>query len=144
LIALSTAPRTDVPRILCGMPSAIFTTIATLPRSARRVLWGLLLLALISLIGPEIAGADRAWRPDWDAPSQAPSWSHWFGTDAIGRDVLVRSLLGLRMSLLIGRLTDLIEFSDASYGRPTLWLVLLTVATLIVLSRRGSTHPPNQ
>lgn len=49
-----------------------------------------------------------------------------------------------RMSLLIGRLTDLIEFSDASYGRPTLWLVLLTVATLIVLSRRGSTHPPNQ
>ncbi len=49
-----------------------------------------------------------------------------------------------RMSLLIGRLTDLIEFSDASYGRPTLWLLLLTVATLIVLSRRGSTHPPNQ
>ena len=45
---------------------------------------------------------------------------------------------------LIGRLTDLIEFSDASYGRPTLWLVLLTVATLIVLSRRSSSHPPNQ
>jgi hypothetical protein len=49
-----------------------------------------------------------------------------------------------RMSLLIGRLTDLIEFSDASYGRPTLWLLLLTIATLIVLSRRGSSHPPNQ
>jgi hypothetical protein len=49
-----------------------------------------------------------------------------------------------RMSLLIGRLSDLIEFSDASYGRPTLWLFLLTVATLIVLSRRGNAHPPNQ
>ena len=49
-----------------------------------------------------------------------------------------------RMSLLIGRLTDLIEFSDASYGRPTLWLFLLTVATLIVLSRRGNAHPPKQ
>src|SRR5512134_111947 len=48
-----------------------------------------------------------------------------------------------RMSLLIGRLTDLIEFSDASYGRPTLWLLILTVATLIVLSRRGSAHPPD-
>ena len=117
MIALSTAPRTDVPRILCGMPSAIFTTIATLPRSARRVLWGLLLLALISLIGPEIAGADRAWRPDWDAPSQAPSWSHWFGTDAIGRDVLVRSLLGLRMSLLIGVLaTTLALLIGLGYG----------------------------
>ncbi|MDH4329495.1 MAG: hypothetical protein OEV77_13305, partial [Nitrospira sp.] len=32
-----------------------------------------------------------------------------------------------RMSLLIGRLTDLIEFSDASYGNPTLWLAILTV-----------------
>jgi hypothetical protein len=47
-----------------------------------------------------------------------------------------------RMSLLIGRLTDLIEFSDASYGRPTLWLTLLTIATLFLLSRRGSSHPP--
>jgi hypothetical protein len=45
---------------------------------------------------------------------------------------------------LIGRLTDLIEYSDASYGRPTLWLFLLTVATLVVLARRGSAHPPGQ
>ena len=49
-----------------------------------------------------------------------------------------------RMSLLIGRLSDLIEFSDASYGRPTLWLVLVTVVTLIGLSRRRSANPPNQ
>lgn len=43
-----------------------------------------------------------------------------------------------RMSLLIGRLTDLIEFSDASYGNPTLWLALLTIGALIVLSRRSN------
>jgi hypothetical protein len=49
-----------------------------------------------------------------------------------------------RMSLLIGRLTDLIEYSDASYGRPTLWLLVLTIATLVVLARRGSAHPPEQ
>jgi hypothetical protein len=41
-----------------------------------------------------------------------------------------------RMSLLIGRLTDLIEFSDASYGNPTLWLAILTIGALLVLSRR--------
>jgi MYXO-CTERM domain-containing protein len=41
-----------------------------------------------------------------------------------------------RMSLLIGRLTDLIEYSDPSYGRPTLWLVLLTVGALLLWSRR--------
>ncbi len=47
-----------------------------------------------------------------------------------------------RMSLLIGRLTDLIEFSNASYGRPTLWLLILTVGALIVLSRRRQAGPP--
>ncbi len=47
-----------------------------------------------------------------------------------------------RMSLLIGRLTDLIEYSDASYGRPTLWLLILTVGALVVLARRGSEQPP--
>lgn len=47
-----------------------------------------------------------------------------------------------RMSLLIGRLTDLIEFSDASYGRPTIWLTLVTIGALIVLSRRVRPQPP--
>jgi hypothetical protein len=46
-----------------------------------------------------------------------------------------------RMSLLIGRLTDLIEFSDASYGYPTWWLLILTIGALVVLSRRGSESP---
>jgi len=43
-----------------------------------------------------------------------------------------------RMSLLIGRLTDLIEFTDPSYGRPSLWLLGLTILTLVVMSRRSS------
>jgi hypothetical protein len=48
-----------------------------------------------------------------------------------------------RMSLLIGRLTDLIEFSNASYGRPTLWLLILTVGALILLGKRGHEQPPD-
>lgn len=47
-----------------------------------------------------------------------------------------------RMSLLIGRLTDLIEFSDASYGRPTLWLLILTVGALVILGRRKREEEP--
>ena len=46
-----------------------------------------------------------------------------------------------RMSLLIGRLTDLIQFSDTSYGSPTIWLLALTIITLILLGRRGRTSP---
>lgn len=48
-----------------------------------------------------------------------------------------------RMSLLIGRLTDLIEFSDASYGRPTIWLLILIVGALFMLARRRTDHPPD-
>ncbi len=46
-----------------------------------------------------------------------------------------------RMSLLIGRLTDLIEFSGASYGRPTWWLLLLTIVVLVLLARRIPHQP---
>ena len=49
-----------------------------------------------------------------------------------------------RMSLLIGRLSDLIEFSDASYGRPTIWLALLTIGALVLISRRTRTEPPQE
>ena len=49
-----------------------------------------------------------------------------------------------RMSLLIGRFTDLIEFSNASYGRPTLWLLLLIVGALVILSRRTRPEPPHE
>ena len=49
-----------------------------------------------------------------------------------------------RMSLLIGRLTDLIQFSDPSYGSPTVWLLVLTVVTLVVLSRRDRTSPSDR
>ena len=49
-----------------------------------------------------------------------------------------------RMSLLIGRLTDLIEFSDPSYGRPSLWLLGLTILILVVMSRRSGDKQPNE
>ncbi|HCH08416.1 MAG TPA: peptide ABC transporter permease, partial [Dehalococcoidia bacterium] len=33
---------------------------------------------------------------------QFPSWSHWFGTDQIGRDYLSRALFGIRTSIMVG------------------------------------------
>ena len=48
-----------------------------------------------------------------------------------------------RMSLLIGRLTDLIEYAQPQYGQATWWLLAITVATLIVFHvRRKGTEPP--
>lgn len=48
-----------------------------------------------------------------------------------------------RMSLLIGRLTDLIEYADPGYGRPSLWLLLAMITTLVVRGlRRRDEHQP--
>jgi oligopeptide transport system permease protein len=46
---------------------------------------------------------------DWNAMSQPPSLAGWhlFGTDESGRDLLVRSLMGGRISLLVGLLGTL-------------------------------------
>ena len=49
-----------------------------------------------------------------------------------------------RMSLLIGRLTDLIEYAKPQYGWATYWLAAITVVTLIAFRwRRKETEPPS-
>jgi oligopeptide transport system permease protein len=65
----------------------------------------LTLLAVCAALGPALLPHDPL-ATDWEALSAPPSWSdaHFGGTDAIGRDVLVRSLHGLRLSLAIGLL----------------------------------------
>src|SRR5471032_2498598 len=46
---------------------------------------------------------------DWDMMSAAPTFAslHLFGTDATGRDLFVRCLIGGRVSLMIGALATL-------------------------------------
>ncbi len=67
------------------------------------------LLALTALAGPMLIG----WRQDeidWAhmaaAPFTAPG--HWLGTDRLGRDLLVRTLYGLRVSLAIALAATLV------------------------------------
>ncbi|GEA52959.1 peptide ABC transporter permease [Vibrio inusitatus NBRC 102082] len=45
---------------------------------------------------------------DWYALHSAPSATHWFGTDSLGRDLYVRTLIGGRISLMVGVLGALV------------------------------------
>lgn len=64
-------------------------------------------LTLIAIFGPLFVGdsgsipnlTDRLIGPVW---SDGGTWSHPLGTDALGRDMLVRLILGARTSLMIG------------------------------------------
>ena len=63
-----------------------------------------------------------SWAPDftdWDHTYSPPSWQngHWFGTDAVGRDILVRTLEGGRISLMVGMLATIVSLLiGVSYG----------------------------
>ena len=39
---------------------------------------------------------------------QPPSWSHWMGTDGLGRDVMSRLVQGVRIAFKVGIITSLI------------------------------------
>ena len=56
---------------------------------------------LLALAAPWIASHDPI-ATSWSAIRKAPSATHWFGTDEIGRDVLSRVIYGTRASLLAG------------------------------------------
>ena len=57
---------------------------------------------LIAVLSPVFFPYDPATDSDLLARLKAPSWSHPFGTDALGRDILMRILHGARVSLSLG------------------------------------------
>jgi oligopeptide transport system permease protein len=119
-----------------------------------------LALAAACAIGPMIAGAAGIDATTIDAQLGAtpPSAAHWFGTDTLGRDLLVRVLIGGRIAISVavvaaaiavvigvgygaiaayaGGAIDnaMMRVVDALYGFPTLVLVIVVMAVTGVRS----------
>ena len=116
-------------------------------------------IAVIAVCGPFLSPyADDTL--DWQHMAVAPGAvaSHWFGTDRLGRDLFVRTLHGVRISLVISLLasavslvigvtwgsvagyvggrTDewMMRFVDVSYSLPYLFIVII----LTTVFARGS------
>lgn len=64
-----------------------------------------LLLILTAILAPWIVPFDPEDYFDYDALNDPPSWAHWFGVDALGRDIFSRVLMGARISLAAGLLS---------------------------------------
>jgi len=119
----------------------------------------IVVIALMAIVGPAFSPyADDTL--DWQHMAVSPGWqaSHWFGTDRLGRDLFIRSLHGVRISLLISLLasavslvigvtwgvvagyvggrTDewMMRFVDVLYSLPYLFIVII----LTTLFQRGS------
>lgn len=111
-------------------------------------------IALGCAIGPPIAGAFGVDATAIDVARGAtpPSASHWLGTDTLGRDLLVRILIGGRIALAVGAVATalavaigvtwgaiagyasgwldalMMRIVDALYGFPTVVLVIVVAA----------------
>ncbi|HWO43332.1 MAG TPA: ABC transporter permease [Candidatus Eisenbacteria bacterium] len=63
------------------------------------------ILIMCMILAALLAGVIAPYNPlatDYGAMLQAPSATHWFGTDAFGRDVLSRLIYGARTALSVG------------------------------------------
>ena len=81
---------------------------------------GGLLLGIIAaaLIGPAISPHDYL-QTDFDALLQPPSLdgARWFGTDDLGRDLFVRSMLGVQVTILVAIVASLVSLViGVAYG----------------------------
>lgn len=72
--------------------------LGALPLSSKLALLLIVLVVALAVFAPLIAGSPLAS----GTPVQPPSSAHWFGTDAIGRDIFARVAFGARSSLIIG------------------------------------------
>ncbi|UFP96515.1 ABC transporter permease [Gloeobacter morelensis] len=120
---------------------------------ASAVVFSVILLAV--LVGPAIIANTWGYTYDMtnsEAVYQPPSAAHWFGTDQLGRDILVRSLIGGQISLLVavvastvslligvtygaisgylgGKVDEaMMRFVDILYSLPDIFLIIVLLA----------------
>lgn len=107
-------------------------------------------IAIFSLMAPVLMDAAPN-ATDWDLTYASPGSSHLFGTDALGRDILIRTAYGIRISILIGILSTavsliigliwgsiagysggrvdslMMRFVDIMYGLPFMFFVIILI-----------------
>lgn len=94
--AAAAAPASDTPPPRAGLLRRLITEPGAAIAAAMA-----LACVLAAVFAPWIAGADP-YETNLRATMRPPGAEYWLGTDAQGRDMVVRSLYGLRLTLLMG------------------------------------------
>jgi len=94
-------------------PPGLWSEAARRLRSNQQVVVALAILAAVTLLAA-VAPLLTPWSYDsldWQHLAQPPALTagHWFGTDRLGRDLFVRTLAGVRLSLLISVLASVVS-----------------------------------
>ena len=66
--------------------------------------FGMLIVLIMAVTGfsAELIAPYSPTANDFASMTEAPSWSHWLGTDQFGRDLLSRIIYGARTALIVG------------------------------------------
>ncbi len=125
-------------------------------RAATVSLWVFAGIVVACAIGPIIGGwlGIDATSINTDIAGHAPSSGHWFGTDTLGRDMLMRTLTGGRIAIAVAVLSTIValiigvswgavaayaggridfvmmRIVDVLYGFPTVAFVIVIMAVL--------------
>ncbi|HEX4296739.1 MAG TPA: ABC transporter permease [Devosia sp.] len=98
--------------VLAGRPALAFWSDVwrrfrrNIPAMASLVL--LVVFGLLAIFAPIVGG--KSWdTPDLFSTYLQPSWQHWFGTDALGRDMWLSVWAGARVSLTVGLVAALCQ-----------------------------------
>jgi peptide/nickel transport system permease protein len=96
-----------VPAILDDVPGGRRSLVGRALVFARRQPLGTFGLVLVLVMAVAGLGADwiAPYSPtanDFGAMTEAPSWTHWLGTDQFGRDQLSRIIFGARTAMIVG------------------------------------------
>ena len=70
-------------------------------RKHRLAMVGLVVIAILVIFAIIAPDEGAAYAEDLGNGHQPPSPDHWFGTDALGRDVFARTLVGGRISIMV-------------------------------------------
>nr|WP_230986575.1 ABC transporter permease [Cohnella fermenti] len=71
--------------------------------------WVIIVVVALAILVPWLSVHDH-YSNDLVNKNKAPTWGHWFGTDDLGRDMLVRTMMGARISLFVGVMAAIIDF----------------------------------